>query len=102
MDDSDSIWTVTYSNAAAKQYWKLPEKIQAIVVRLKKEIETVGPIRKNWSHFSSLTGKKLRKNTYHCHVNSGRPTFVVCWTVVEKKIKIVEIFYVGTHENAPY
>jgi hypothetical protein len=52
--------------------------------------------------FSSLTGKGLRKNTYHCHVSAGRPTYVACWTVVEKRIKIVEIFYVGTHENAPY
>lgn len=74
MQDKDSLWTVSYSNPAKKQYKKLPDKIQAIVVRLIKEIETLGPFRKNWSHFSSLTGKGLRKDTYHCHVSAGRPT----------------------------
>jgi hypothetical protein len=96
-----SNWTVTYSNPAGKQYRKLPEKMQAIITRLKKEIEITGPIRKNWAHFSGLSGKNLPKNSYHCHLNAGRPTYVACWSF-EKKIKSVEIFYVGTHENAPY
>lgn len=101
MQNKDFLWTVVYSNSASKQFKKLPEKIQAIIVRLKKEIETTGPIRKKWSHFSELKGKGA-KSTYHCHVSAGRPTYVACWTVLDKKIKIVEICYVGTHENAPY
>jgi mRNA-degrading endonuclease RelE of RelBE toxin-antitoxin system len=40
MEARDSTWDVTYSTSAARQYRKLPEKIQAIVIRLKKEIET--------------------------------------------------------------
>ncbi|MEA3429487.1 MAG: helix-turn-helix transcriptional regulator [Thermodesulfobacteriota bacterium] len=31
----------------------------------------------------------------------GRPTYVAVWEVVDKKIRLVEVSYVGTHEKAP-
>jgi hypothetical protein len=42
------------------------------------------------------------KDTFHCHLNKGRPTYVVVWKVLDKDQKIMEVLYVGTHENAPY
>jgi len=96
-------WDVLYTSSALKQKAKLPGKVQNQLDLLAKEIEIAGPIRRNWSHFGSLKkDKRIPENSYHCHIKSGRPTYVVCWQVEDKIAKIVEIFYVGTHENAPY
>jgi hypothetical protein len=103
MADSKWHWTVDYSRAASKAKKALPKGIQAQLDLLAKEIEIDGPIRKNWANFGPLKkGKNIPDNAYHCHVKKGRPTYVACWTVENKKIKFVEIYYVGTHENAPY
>lgn len=83
----------------AKQLGKLPGQIQDCFYRLAKELEVEGPLQPNWSHFSKLKGSS---NLYHCHIKAGRPTYVACWEVVDKEIKIMEVYYVGTHENAPY
>ena len=85
-----------------KKSIKLSESVRLQINLLMREIEQLGPIRKNWPNFSPLTGKGLPKNAYHCHIKKGKPTYVACWYVEDKKVKIVEIFYVGTHENAPY
>jgi len=103
MSEKTSInWVVSYSSKAVKQRKNLSQKIQEILDALVIEIEKAGPIRNNWSHFGPLKGKDLPANTYHCHIKSGRPTYVSCWYIVDKKLKKVEIFYVGSHENAPY
>ncbi len=95
-------WSVTYSHKANKQLSTMPEKIRVKMAVLAKEISESGPIRKNWHNFGSLHGKGLPDNTYHCHLKKGKPTYVSCWYVVNKELKKVEVFYVGTHENAPY
>lgn len=96
-------WDVRISQSALKQRKKLPEKVAIVFLRLIGDLETKGPVQKTWANFSSLgKGKRVPPNSYHCHIKSGRPTYVVCWQVVNKKIQIMEIFYVGTHENAPY
>lgn len=91
-------WIVGFTSKAGKQKRKLPERIQLLVDALAKEIVEAGPIRKNWSGFGPLKGK----NAYHCHLKEGRPTYVACWKIENKSIKIIEIYYAGTHENAPY
>lgn len=100
--NGDIVWHVSLSNSAEKKAKRLPESIRLQISLLMREIEQSGPIRKNWSNFSALSGKGLPKNTYHCHIKKGKPTYVACWCVEDKKVKIVEIFYVGSHENAPY
>ena len=60
-------------------------------------MEESGPIRGNWPNFS-----KLEKSDYHCHLKKGKPTYVACWRMINKQIKLLEIYYVGTHEKAPY
>jgi hypothetical protein len=60
-------------------------------------------MRKNWPNFGPLYKQKgVPDNAYHCHLKQGRPTYVACWKIEDKKVKIVEVYYVGTHENAPY
>jgi hypothetical protein len=41
-------------------------------------------------------------NEYHCHIEKGRPTYVVCWRIADKNKKNIEVYYAGTHEKAPY
>lgn len=96
-------WIVSYTNRAAKERKKLIKNIQILVDLLTLEIEKEGPLRKNWANFGPLRkGKDIPEDAYHCHLKKGHPTYVACWKIEDKKIKKVEIFYVGTHENAPY
>lgn len=96
-------WRVEFTNAAYKQRKILPKKFQPQLDFLAKELELLGPIRKNWRSFGVL---HKSKNTpilaFHCHIKRGRPTYVVCWRIVSKTKKIIEVYYVGTHEKAPY
>ena len=62
-----------------------------------KEIEIVGPVRGNWPNYSKLGGMR-----HHCHIKDGRPSFVVCWEVVGTEVRLIEVYYVGTREKAPY
>jgi len=92
-------WTVGVTNKADKQLKKLPEFVRSAFVLLARELEEYGPYRSNWSHYGKL---KNSGNRYHCHISSGRPTYVVCWEITDKTIRVMEVYYVGTHENAPY
>ena len=92
-------WTIEITKKAVKQLDKLPEFARAAYFSLAKEIELYGPYRTNWKHYGKL---KNSMDCYHCHIVSGKPTYVICWEIQDKKLKIVEIYYVGTHENAPY
>jgi hypothetical protein len=51
-----------------------------------------------------FTGKATKQlyEKYHCHLKAGRPTYVACWELIDKKIRILEVYYVGTREKAPY
>ena len=90
-------WTVLESRKATKQRERLPETIESLLIALEKEIEVSGPVRGNWPNYS-----KLGQNLHHCHLKNGRPTYVACWEVKDKNIRLVEIYYVGTREKAPY
>lgn len=96
-------WTVNFSRAAAKQRNKLADSVQFSIEALVKDMTINGPHRTNWPNYSPLKkGKDIPKDAFHCHVKKGKPTYVVCWQVDNKKIKIIEVFYAGTHEGAPY
>ena len=90
-------WVTSFTRKAAKQVDELPLSVQLKLRALILEIEKAGPVRGNWKNYS-----KLGETRHHCHLKSGHPTYVVCWEVIEKEIKIVEVYYVGTHEKAPY
>jgi mRNA-degrading endonuclease RelE of RelBE toxin-antitoxin system len=90
-------WTVVFTNKAAKQFQKVQQSIQLRLRALVLEIQVKGPIRGNWKNYG-----KLDKTKHHCHLKSGRPTYVVCWEILDRDRKTVEVYYVGTHEKAPY
>jgi len=90
-------WTVSFSNKAEKQYRSLPTAVQDRLDLLAAEIEQLGPVRGNWKNYSKLTGKR-----HHCHLKTGKPTYVAVWEETDGSIKLVEVIYAGTHEKAPY
>ncbi len=87
---------VRITKRAEKKINKLPQSIKLILFLLIREIEEYGPIRGNWKNYG-----KLSKTKHNCHIKAGRPTYVACWEEVEEKY-IIEVYYVGTHEKAPY
>ncbi len=97
------MWSVLFSKGAAKQYERLRHSGQKkpsildIVDLFVMEVRLKGPERRNWSNYG-----KLSKDNYHCHLKKGRPTYVVCWKVIDEKKRQIEVYYVGTHEGAPY
>jgi len=92
-------WQVFFKKHVVKQLDKLPRRVLFATRALVYEIEKLGPLRHGWKNFGKLKGKS---NLYHCHIKQGKPTYVVCWEVKDKKIQIIEVYYVGTHEKAPY
>ena len=93
------MWTVNLTGKARKNCKKIPIGIQEIFQVLLAEIKISGPIRNRWPNFGKISGEK---DCYHCHLQKGKPTYVVVWKVTDKPQKIVEVTYVGTHEKAEY
>ena len=93
-------WTVGISGRIRKQKDKLPPDILLLFTALHKELTFKGPVQPSWPHYGKLKGKK--DELHHCHLNKNKPVYVAVWKVLDKKIKIMEVSYVGTHENAPY
>jgi mRNA-degrading endonuclease RelE of RelBE toxin-antitoxin system len=92
-------WTVGFTGKARKQYGKLSEDLQHVIDALVGDLTVRGPAQPSWKHYGRLRQKGEK---HHCHLKSGRPTYVACWEVIDKRIRILEIYYVGTHEGAPY
>ena len=92
-------WRVLFKKQAEKQLAKLPKPVAKMARALVHEMEKFGPLRHDWPNFGKLRGSE---NLYHCHIKKGKPTYVVCWELKDKKIQIIEVYYVGTHEKAPY
>jgi hypothetical protein len=92
-------WVVGMTRKASKGKSKLPLEMQITLLALFALLKEEGPTQPRWPHYGKLEGKK---DTYHCHLNKGRPTYVAVWKVLDKDQKIIEVQYVGTHENAPY
>ncbi len=90
-------WAVIFHRQVVKALPTLPEAVCARFGVLSREIEELGPVRGNWKNYG-----KLLKNQHHCHLRAGRPTYVACWEVLDLEKRIVEVYYVGTHEKAPY
>lgn len=94
-------WTVIFHRKAIKQIQKLPEGIQSELLLLTRDLEIYGPgTSGHWKNVSKLQG--FASNRYHCHLIKGRPTYVCCWECKNKTLRILEVYYVGTHEKAPY
>ena len=81
---TDNNWTVQLISQAKKFNLNLPKDAQLQLLALIRSLSKIGPIQYEWPHYSKLNGKK---ECYHCHIERGRPTYVACWQVVDKKQK---------------
>ena len=72
---------------------KFPEAIQALLEELLRDLEHSGPWQPSWPNYS-----KLGPDRYHCHLNYD---YVACWTH-EKDTIIIEVYYAGSRQSAPY
>ena len=98
---NNNIWFIEKTKKIEKYLDLLPKNVKIMAYALFKDIEKEGPLQATWPNFSPLKGTGLT-NAFHCHLKKGRPTYVACWRIADKKDKIIEVYYVGTHENAPY
>lgn len=94
-------WKVAITNKAAKQVEKLNTRVVLTLQVLIDNLKTFGPAPgKDWPNYGKLQGKK-NEDKRHCHLIKGNPTYVCCWEVYQS-VNIIEVYYVGTHEKAPY
>lgn len=91
-------WTVNLVGQAKKADNNLSQKAILAFATLLFEMRKLGPYRINWPNYTKM---KNQNDDYHCHIEKGRPTYVVCWKV-DKKNSIIEVYYAGTHKKAPY
>jgi len=94
-------WDVKFTSKAAKQAQHLSERVLLVLQVLVENLKDRGPNPgEHWSHYGKLRGKKT-EDKRHCHLKAGNPTYVCCWEV-DKFDRKIEVYYVGTHEKAPY
>jgi hypothetical protein len=95
-------WTVNFSAKAGKQYKQLKRSgsrpsINDVIDFLVLDLQKNGPLVSRWPNFGPL-----EKDEFHCHLRNGKPTYIACWKIIDKQAKQIEVYYVGTHEGAPY
>ena len=87
------MFTVTIKKQVLKNVEKMPVSVQGTFFDLVKALELSGPVQSDWPNYS-----KLRANEYHCHLSYK---WVACWKYEKNKV-IIEVYYAGSRENAPY
>ena len=96
-----NVWCVLIPKKVAKQLAELDSDLQEMFDYLARELQIKGPVLHRRPNFQKNHGTG-KIDCYHCHLQRGRPTYVVIWRVLDKKARQLEICYVGTHEKADY
>ncbi len=96
-------WNITITAKALKQLKAIhDEDIHLALQLLVEDLRMKGPTPgKRWHNYGKLGGQKKDIDRRHCHLAKGKPTYVCCWEVYKSQ-KRIEVYYVGTHEKAPY
>ena len=99
------LWTVELTSRAKKQLRRL-EKEQKEVFEIyqffERDLMINGPALSTWPNYTKERGCGKGIDKRHCHLKKGKPTWVACYEVINKKVRLLEVYYVGTHEKAPY
>ncbi len=86
-------YTIKIKKKVLKGLRKLPLVVKERFDYLSEDLKEKGPVQTTWPNYS-----KLGKNEYHCHLFRS---WVACWKH-EKNTIIIEVYYVGSREKAPY
>ena len=89
----DNMFEVVFTKAAKKGIRNLSEIDRKRLNRLVDSLKKAGPMQPAFRNFS-----KLGENTFHCHLSYS---WVACWSQENEKV-IIEVYYVGSREKAPY
>lgn len=87
-------YKISIKKSILKNLKKMPLSIKQkfeILVKILRKSGPTGPC--NWNNYS-----KLSKYKYHCHLSYH---YVACWEY-KKETLIIEVYYVGSREKAPY
>jgi mRNA-degrading endonuclease RelE of RelBE toxin-antitoxin system len=87
------MFNIIIKKGIMKSLQKMPKGVQFTFESLVNDLREKGPLRKEWPNFS-----RLGKNEYHCHLSYK---WVACW-YHENDSVIIEVYYAGSRENAPY
>ncbi len=86
-------YEIKIKKKALKNLNKIPVSVQERFDYLIEDLKEKGPIQSDWPNYSTL-----EKNKYHCHLTRS---WVACWQNEKTEI-IIEVYYVGSREKAPY
>ena len=86
-------YSVIIKRKILRDLTKLPILVQKKMALLAEDLREKGPEQPKWPNYS-----KLGKTAYHCHLAFS---WVACWRC-EKNTMIIEVYYVGSREKAPY
>lgn len=86
-------YEVILKRKVEKGLYKLPLRVQKKLAVLANDLRDQGPVQAAWPNYS-----KLSSTEYHCHLERS---WVACWRH-EKQSIIIEVYYVGSREKAPY
>lgn len=87
------MYAVVVKKKVQKGLGRLPQAIVAKFGALVSDLERNGPVQTSWMNYS-----QLGNGDYHCHLSYH---YVACWRNENGTITI-EVYYVGSRENAPY
>jgi hypothetical protein len=91
------MWTVVLPKRVIKSVEKMPAAVQVsfnLLIQVLKIHGPTGPYQ--WMNYGKLKGKEA----YHCHLTKNHK-WVACWCI-EKGALQIEVYYVGSHQGAPY
>jgi hypothetical protein len=91
--NSSRRYEVVFTKKVRKCLLKVPGNIRDKFFVLAEQLADQGPIAINWLNYS-----KIGEGRYHCHLAYS---WVACW-MHEKGTITIEVYYVGSRENAPY
>lgn len=87
-------WKIEFSKKASKRVKKLPKRELSLLDALVSDLLNRGPVLPDWKNYL-----KLGNCEYHCHLSYK---WVACWRVEKEEICLIEIYYIGSREDAPY
>jgi hypothetical protein len=86
-------YRVFLKKSVLKSIERMPVKVQEKMALLVDDLQNKGPFRSEWPNYS-----KLDEALYHCHLSYK---WVACWKFENNTI-VIEVYYAGSRENAPY
>jgi len=87
------MYRVLLPGKVSRSVEKLPRPTQQRLANLIEDLRNEGPIQLGWPNYGRLSAGR-----YHCHLSYR---WVACWYHAKGTL-VIEVYYVGSRENAPY